>query len=129
MVEHNDNCIVNYDDDLLPEQKARVIIDRFLEEAGWTVVARDEYTNAVNAQAVKENLMLGNLEADYLLYLDGKAIGVLEAKREENKLGLEVAEQAQYYGEILPDCVRIDEYHVLLGYVDGDRVAIGHSHR
>ena len=78
---------VNYDD-LLPEQKARVKIDDLLVKAGWTVVARDEFVpSAINAQAVKENLMKGNLEADYILYLDGKAIGVLEAKREENKLG------------------------------------------
>ena len=50
--------------------------------------------------------MKGNLEADYILYLDGKAIAVLEAKREENKLGLEVAEQAQNYGNILPNWVQ-----------------------
>ncbi|MDD7610996.1 MAG: DEAD/DEAH box helicase family protein [Spirochaetales bacterium] len=98
---------VNYDD-LLPEQKARVKIDDLLVKAGWTVVARDEFVpSAINAQAVKENLMKGNLEADYILYLDGKAIGVLEAKREENKLGLEVAEQAQNYSGILPDWVAV----------------------
>ena len=83
-------------DSLLPEQKARVKIDQMLKDSGWTVVSRDDFTpDAVNAQAVEENLMKGNLEADYILYLDGKAIAVLEAKREENKLGLEVAEQAQ----------------------------------
>lgn len=89
-------------DSLLPEQKARVKIDKVLESAGWTVVARDEYTNAINAQAVKENILQGNKEADYILYLDGKAIGVLEAKREDNQLGLAVAEQAQNYANILP---------------------------
>ena len=94
-------------DSLLPEQKARVKIDQMLKDSGWTVVPRDDFTpDAVNAQAVEENLMKGNLEADYILYLDGKAIAVLEAKREENKLGLEVAEQAQNYGNILPDWVQ-----------------------
>ena len=94
-------------DSLLPEQKARVKIDQMLKDSGWTVVPRDDFTpDAVNAQAVEENLMKGNLEADYTLYLDGKAIAVLEAKREENKLGLEVAEQAQNYGNILPDWVQ-----------------------
>ena len=94
-------------DDLLPEQKARVKIDAMLQNAGWTVVSRDDFTpDAVNAQAVEENLMKGNLEADYILYLDGKAIAVVEAKREENKLGLEVAEQAQNYGNILPNWVQ-----------------------
>ena len=94
-------------DSLLPEQKARVKIDQMLKDSGWTVVPRDDFTpDAVNAQAVEENLMKGNLEADYIFYLDGKAIAVLEAKREENKLGLEVAEQAQNYGNILPDWVQ-----------------------
>ena len=94
-------------DSLLPEQKARVKINQMLKDSGWTVVPRDDFTpDAVNAQAVEENLMKGNLEADYILYLDGKAIAVLEAKREENKLGLEVAEQAQNYGNILPDWVQ-----------------------
>lgn len=94
-------------DDLLPEQKARIKIDAMLQNAGWTVVSRDDFTpDAVNAQAVEENLMKGNLEADYILYLDGKAIAVVEAKREENKLGLEVAEQAQNYGNILPNWVQ-----------------------
>lgn len=94
-------------DGLLPEQKARVQIDKALENAGWTVVDRDEFVpTAINAQAVRENILKGNKEADYILYLDGKAIGVLEAKREENKLGLEVAEQAQTYGNILPDWVQ-----------------------
>lgn len=94
-------------DSLLPEQKARVKIDQMLKDSGWTVVPRDDFTpDAVNAQAVEENLMKGNLEADYILYLDGKAIAVLEAKREENKLGLEVAKQAQNYGNILPDWVQ-----------------------
>lgn len=94
-------------ENLLPEQKARVYIDKFLEDAGWTVVNRDEFVpEAINAQAVRENILKGNKEADYILYLAGKAIGVLEAKRKENHLGTEVAEQAQTYGNILPDWVQ-----------------------
>ena len=88
--------------DLTPEDKARKKIDKWLEEVGWTVVSRDEYSNAINAQAVKENLMIGNLEADYMLYLNGKAIAVLEAKRAENKLGDDVKLQAEDYTRLLP---------------------------
>ena len=106
MAEYKINHEFSYDD-LLPEQKARVHIDKSLVDAGWTVVDRDEFVpTAVNAQAVRENILKGNKEADYILYLDGKAIAVLEAKREENKLGLEVAEQAQTYGNILPNWVQ-----------------------
>ena len=106
MTEYKNNHNFRYDG-LLPEQQARVYIDAYLEDAGWTVVNRDEFVpEAINAQAVRENILKGNKEADYILYLDGKAIGVLEAKRKENHLGLEVAEQAQNYGNILPDWIR-----------------------
>ena len=88
--------------DLLPEEKAREKIDSWLADVGWTVVSRDEFTDAINAQAVKENLMLGNLEADYMLFLAGKAIAVIEAKRAENPLGDDVKAQAENYTRLLP---------------------------
>ena len=49
-----------------PEEKARVIIDRMFEEAGWKVVDRDKYAPNMTAVAIKEGLMVGNREADYL---------------------------------------------------------------
>ena len=68
---------------MLPEEKARVIIDRMLEEAGWKVVDRSNYAPNITAVAIREGLMLGNKEVDYLFFLNGKAVGVLEAKRIE----------------------------------------------
>ena len=64
-----------------PEEKARVIIDGMLEEAGWKVVNRDGYAPNLTAVAIREGLMKGNKEADYFLFLNGKAVGILEAKR------------------------------------------------
>ena len=81
---------------LLPEQLARLKIDNQLKEAGWEIVSRDEYVPNL-AQAVKEALMGGTTESDYLLFIDGKAMAVVEAKREENTLGEIVAEQAENY--------------------------------
>ena len=52
-------------------------------------MSREEYAPGC-AAAVKEALMIGNHEADYLLFIDGKAIAVLEAKCEENDLGDDV---------------------------------------
>ena len=79
-----------------PEERARVKIDRQLKNAGWDVVSRDEYVPQ-SASAVKEALMLGNNESDYLLFVDDKAIAVVEAKREENPLGRDVQGQAEDY--------------------------------
>lgn len=81
---------------MLPEEKARVIIDKQLTSAGWDIVSRDEYVPHC-ASAVKEALMQGNTESDYLLFVDDKAIAVVEAKREENELGEDVQTQAEDY--------------------------------
>ncbi|OAV72247.1 Type-1 restriction enzyme R protein [Bacteroidales bacterium Barb4] len=80
-----------------PEEKARLEIDKKLEDAGWKVVNRDDYSPSVSAMAVREGLLKGHKEVDYLLFLDGKAIGVLEAKREDTKLSEVVAAQAENY--------------------------------
>ena len=82
---------------MLPEEKARVKIDKQLTSAGWDVVSRDEYVPQ-SASAVKEALMQGNTESDYLLFVDDKAIAVVEAKREENPLGEDVQGQAEGRG-------------------------------
>lgn len=81
---------------MLPEEKARVKIDKQLRNAGWNIVSRNEYLPN-STTAVKEALMVGNTESDYLLFVDGKAIAVLEAKREENPLGDEVRKQVENY--------------------------------
>lgn len=82
---------------MTPEEKARVWIDRQLGEAGWKVVSRNEFTASMSAAAVKEGLMKGGLEADYLLFLNGKAVGVVEAKAEHVALDETVASQAENY--------------------------------
>ena len=64
-----------------PEEKARKKIDQMFTDAGWLVVDRDEYAPNLTAVAVRETLLKGNREADYFLFLNGKAVGVLEAKR------------------------------------------------
>ena len=81
---------------MLPEELARVKIDKQLNNAGWDIIARNEYLPN-STVAVKEALMKGNTESDYLLFVDGKAIAVVEAKKEANNLGDEVAAQAEFY--------------------------------
>lgn len=83
---------------MLPEEMAREKIDKQLKRAGWDIVSRDEYIPNTTS-AVKEALMKGNTESDYLLFVDNKAIAVVEAKREENPLGSEVEKQAEGYAK------------------------------
>ena len=53
----------------MTEEKARKRIDEQLREAGWEIVTRDEYTEEYPC-AVKEALMQGNKESDYLLFVE-----------------------------------------------------------
>jgi type I restriction enzyme R subunit len=84
-----------------PEELARVKIDAALRDAGWVVQDRREVNlSAAKGVAVRE-FPLRTGEADYLLFVDGKASGVLEAKPEGHTLsGVEV--QAEKYGTGLP---------------------------
>lgn len=90
---------------MTPEEKARVKIDRLFDEAGWKVVDRDHYTPTLTAAAIKEGMLEGHLEADYFLFINGKAVGVLEAKRKEVDVsGDVVMEQAKTYAKSVPSC-------------------------
>ena len=67
---------------MLPEEKARVKIDKQLNNAGWDIVDRQDYIPNY-AMAVKEALMQGGKESDYLLFVDNKAIRVLSIRIEK----------------------------------------------
>jgi type I restriction enzyme R subunit len=86
-----------------PEAKARANIDRQLEQAGWLLQDRDDMNlAAANAIAVREfRLAKGHGYVDYLLFLDGRAVGVCEAKPAGVTL-TSVEPQAQKYVEGLP---------------------------
>lgn len=92
---------------MTPEEKARVKIDKMFEASGWQVVDRNFYNPDVNAVAVREGLLKHGLEADYFLFIRGKAVGVLEAKREEVDVSSEVVrEQAENYTKSVPNTYR-----------------------
>ena len=88
-----------------PEEKARVKIDQMFNDAGWEVVDRDSYSPTLTAAAIREGLLEGNREVDYFLFINGKAVGVLEAKRKEiDAKSDKVCEQAAGYARNVPNC-------------------------
>ncbi|MCQ2976259.1 MAG: DEAD/DEAH box helicase family protein [Bacteroidales bacterium] len=95
--------------DLKPEEKARKIIDKQLESAGWHVVDRNHISSNDNAYAVTEQLLNKNKEADYMLFLESRAIGVVEAKREEIDVETneDVKIQVIKYAHNVPNWVKI----------------------
>ena len=88
---------------MTPEQKARQEIDVALAQAGWIVQNFDDRNlGAGQGVAIREMPMApGFGAADYLLYVDRKALGVVEAKKlGETLTGVEV--QTEKYSEGLP---------------------------
>ncbi len=86
-----------------PEELARERIDGALAQAGWVVQDADAINlSAGLGIAVREfPLVRGHGHADYLLYVDGKAAGVIEAKAEGTTLtGVEV--QSEKYATGMP---------------------------
>jgi type I restriction enzyme R subunit len=88
---------------MTPEQKARVSIDALLVAAGWHVCnVSSANIHAATGVAIREfPLNPGFGFADYLLYVNGKACGVIEAKKEGATLtGVEL--QSGRYAQGLP---------------------------
>ena len=86
-----------------PEQQAREEIDRLLVAAGWRVCDFAEANiHAARGVAIREfPLESGFGFADYLLYVDGKAAGIIEAKKQGATLtGVEF--QSSRYAQGLP---------------------------
>src|SRR5215210_7901661 len=86
-----------------PEQKARRAIDQELTAAGWIVQSRvDLDLTSGRGIAVREFQMKAGFGfADYLLYVDRKALGAVEAKADGTLTGVEP--QSAKYAAGLPD--------------------------
>jgi type I restriction enzyme R subunit len=80
-----------------PEQKARRKIDRLLEQCGWVLQDYDEMNiSAAVGVAIREFPLSGTGHADYMLYADGQAIGIVEAKPEGYTLTGVETQSAKY---------------------------------
>lgn len=84
-----------------PEQKARQLIDAQLGAAGWVIQDRDELNLGAGLGVAVREYALGRDACDYMLFVERKACGVVEAKPEGKTLS-GVAEQASGYQQQLP---------------------------
>ncbi len=84
-----------------PEELARQNIDRQLTACGWTVQDMSGLNLYASLGVAVREYPLHTGEADYLLFVDRKAVGVIEAKPEGTTLS-GVAEQAASYVTGLP---------------------------
>ncbi len=91
---------------MTPEEKTRQRIDEQLSSAGWVIQDRSDFNRTASLGiAVREFLMKDGTEADYLLFVDGKAAGVIEAKKSGKTLS-GVENQSIDYANALPDYVK-----------------------
>jgi type I restriction enzyme R subunit len=98
-----------------PEARARQLIDRQLEPAGWILQHRNEFNRkAARGVAVRE-FPLPAGEADYLLLADGKAAGAVEAKKSGTTLS-GFAEQSEKYLTQPPEHLDVWADSLLFGY-------------
>src|SRR3954451_22438595 len=90
------------------EARARVLIDRQLDRAGWAVQDKKAMNLfARRGVAVREvTLKPGHGRVDYVLYVDQSAVGVIEAKPEGTPLS-GVEWQSATYADGLPADVRL----------------------
>jgi type I restriction enzyme R subunit len=94
------------EDYLTPEARARVAIDRMLVTAGWAVQNYSSVNlGAALGVAVREFVMKQpHGRTDYLLFVDGKAAGAVEAKPAGTTL-TGVSWQTGKYADGLPDAL------------------------
>jgi len=86
---------------LTPEDRARRTIDAQLETAGWVVQSRDG-VNVAASLGVAIRDRRGMPDPDYLLFVDGKACGTYEAKKDGHTL-TGVEGQSSRYEASIPD--------------------------
>jgi type I restriction enzyme, R subunit len=86
---------------MTPESRARARIDQMLAEAGWIIQDRAELNLGAGLGIAVREYPLPSGPCDYLLFIDGKACGVIEAKPEGVTLA-GIAEQAEHYMQAPP---------------------------
>lgn len=90
---------------LLPEEQARQKIDQLLTAAGWVVQSRQDFDRTASIGVAVCEFMTLSGPCDYLLFIDGKAAGVIEAKAAGATLS-GVAAQSDRYNLALPAYVK-----------------------
>ena len=90
---------------MTPEQQARQQIDAQLVAAGWVVQDYKAFNPSAGRGIALREVPLKSGRCDYLLLVDRKALGVVEAKKEGTTLSM-VAEQSGHYGASLPDFIQ-----------------------
>ncbi|MDR0271916.1 MAG: DEAD/DEAH box helicase family protein [Clostridiales bacterium] len=85
---------------MTPEAKARINIDKMLTEAGFILQDMKGFNRTASLGVAVGEFPTNSGPVDYLLFIGGKPVGVIEAKAEDKGFSLtDVAEQSKRYAE------------------------------
>lgn len=107
---------------MTPEEQARIVIDEKLEKSGWTIqdMKKLNLTAAIGV-AVRE-FPTSTGPVDYALFIDGKPVGVIEAKKSESGENITVVEgQSARYAHSTFKWVQ-QEYRIRFAYEATDKL-------
>ena len=76
-----------------PEQIARDKIDILLRDAGWAIQSKDKINLGEKLGVAIREYQTDVGPADYVLFVDRKPVGIIEAKKEEAGQNLTVVEE------------------------------------
>lgn len=68
---------------MTPEEKARCVIDNNLRQSGWIVQDLNRLNPSASLGVAVREFPTSTGEVDYALFVDGRPVGVVEAKRSE----------------------------------------------
>ncbi|MFI1923222.1 DEAD/DEAH box helicase family protein [Streptomyces sp. NPDC020377] len=87
----------------LNEVQARAKIDALLSEAGWQIQDKADANPLAGRGVAIREFTVATGRADYVLYIDGKIVGVIEAKREGTPLAGALAQNERYAAGVLKE--------------------------
>ena len=77
---------------MTPEQKARIEIDKKLTDSGWLLQDKKEFNPAAAPGVAVREFSTDTGPVDYLLFVDRKPVGVIEAKKAEEGQNMTIHE-------------------------------------
>ncbi|MBT2478709.1 DEAD/DEAH box helicase family protein [Streptomyces sp. ISL-94] len=87
----------------LNEIQAREVIDQMLIDAGWKIQDREDLNPLAGRGVAVREFTVATGRADYVLYVDGSIVGVVEAKREGEVLSRALAQNDRYARGVLKE--------------------------
>ena len=101
---------------MTPEQEARILIDARLEQSGWIIQDLKKVNPMASLGVAVREYPTSTGPVDYALFVDGKPVGVVEAKKDDLGENITVVEgQSGRYASSTFKYIK-SEYHIRFAY-------------